>query len=258
MKILTVILTHNSPNQLHAILDRLHQREPEFFAKSRMVILNQSSCESFQPAYRDLCSRYQVENVCRVNRGASGGRFASAWFFQESDADAMFYFEDDMLLWQGPLCRCRFGFPNQVHNLFDKAVRIVAAESLDYLKLTFHEVYADHSHNYYDGTPARFDKLGSVDNEVGYFVGQVYYSNWPMLITREGSEKLFYPPAVTEGDVVYRAVALAREGRLKTGVLAAYPICHTRIEERPGRVDLESPREEGQTGTTGKPAVTPP
>src|SRR5262249_33579656 len=95
-----------------------------------------------------------------------------------------------------------------------------------------------HSRNYYDGTPAKFDKLGSIDNEIGYFVGQVYYSNWPMLITRAGSIKLFFSPAVTVGDVVRRAASLHREGKIATGVLAAFPICHSRIEDRPGRVDL--------------------
>jgi len=45
---------------------------------------------------------------------------------------------------------------------------------------------------YDDNAPACFDKLGSIDDEIGYFVGQIYYSNWPMLITQSGSRKLFF------------------------------------------------------------------
>jgi hypothetical protein len=238
VKIVTIVLTHNSPGQLAAFFGRLSERAPEFGGGSRVLVLNQSDLAGVLPDYARVCARYGAGQTCRPNRGASGGRFAAAELFHQSDADAMFFFEDDMLLWEDHPLRCRFGFPNQVHNLFDKAVRVLESERLDYLKLSFHEVYADHSRNYYDGTPARFDKLGSVDDEVGYFVGQVYYSNWPMLITRAGSLKLFFPPAVTEGDVVHRAARLHREGRLATGVLAAFPICHTRLERPPGWADL--------------------
>jgi hypothetical protein len=238
VKILTIILTHNSPKQLHAFFGRMQDRAAEFFIRSRVLVLNQSDLAGLQEDYDRICRKYGAQHICKANRGASGGRFAAAELFHQSDADAMFYFEDDMLLWADESSRCRFGFPNQVRNLFDKAVRILESEALDYLKLSFHEVYADHSLNYYDATPARFDKLGSIDNEVGYFVGEVYYSNWPTLITRAGSMKLFFCPAVTEGEVVRRAVSLHRAGRLVTGVLAAFPISHTRIEDRPGRIDL--------------------
>jgi hypothetical protein len=235
---LTIVLTHNSPNQLLAFFDRLGQKAPDLFARSRILVLNQTDVSGLHLEYSRICDNAGVGQLCRPNRGASGGRFAAAEVFHQSGEDSMFYFEDDMLLCDDCLLRCRFGFPNQVHNLFDKAIRVLESEKLDYLKLTFHELYADHSRNYYDGTPARFDKLGSVDDEIGYFVGQVYYSNWPMLITRAGSMKLFVPPAVTEGKVVQRAVRLHRDGELLTGVLAAFPICHTRIEPRPSCVDL--------------------
>jgi hypothetical protein len=238
MKILTIVLTHNSPRQLQAFVDRLELRAPEFLVRSLVLILNQSDIATLQPEYDTICAEYHLEQICRINRGASGGRFVAAELFHDSDADALFFFEDDMLLWNEPGARCRFGFPNHVSGLFDKAVRILESEKLDYLKLCFHELYADHSRNHYDNTPARFDKLGSIDEEIGYFVGEVYYSNWPMLITQSGSRKLFFPPAVTEGEIVNRAFRLHTQGKITTGVLAAFPICHTRIEDRPGCADL--------------------
>lgn len=238
MKALTVVLAHNSPNQLRAFFGRLRDRASDFFAKSHVLVLNQSDLPHLKGEYDRICAQYGTEHVCRANRGASGGRFAAAELFHASNAELMFYFEDDMLLWENEILRCRFGFPNQVRDLLGKAIRVVELESLDYLKLSFHEVYADHSRNYFDGTPARFEKLGSIDDEVGYLIGEVYYSNWPMLITKAGSMKVFFPPAVTEGDIVWRAVSLYRAEKLRTGVLAAFPICHTRIENRPGRVDL--------------------
>lgn len=161
----------------------------------------------------------------------------------------MFYFEDDIIFHprrESPQ-RCRFGFPDFVRDVLTHAVQIVTEEDLAYLKLNFHELWFDHSRNFSTQAPSVFEKLSSI-GDAAYFVGDVYYSNWPMLITQAGSRAIFDhdEPVMTEGAYVRRAQTLRDHRRLRTGVLAAWPMEHDRQFERGEKVDHVAPDEFAQ------------
>jgi hypothetical protein len=232
----TYVLTHNSPAQLSLLLESFAAAAPDLLTQTEVVVVNQSTRPL--PEYDAVCERFGVTQVRVPNRGASGGRFTAARLFAESSHERMFFFEDDLVL-RPPTAdvRCRFGFPGVVPDLYSVAQQIVTAEDLAYLKLTFHELFYDHSRDFLTNRPAAFEKLGHLG--VGYFVGDVYYSNWPMLITRAGSAALFHEPTVTEGQIMARAAERLARGEFRAGVLAAFPVEHTRLEhDRPDKTDL--------------------
>ena len=74
VKILTIILTHNSPKQLHAFFGRMQDRAAEFFIRSRVLVLNQSDLAGLQEDYDRICRKYGAQHICKANRGASGGQ----------------------------------------------------------------------------------------------------------------------------------------------------------------------------------------
>jgi hypothetical protein len=156
----------------------------------------------------------------------------------------MVFFEDDML-WHAEPGLCRNGFPQQVAGLLDAAIAIVQNEpGLDFLKLSFTEFYGDHRKNwaFYNLPPeqqaALFPRghdtrIDALRNHAGlaYAVGEVHYSNWPLLITRRGNAHLFIdetPALRFEQTMMVRALELQRAGTLRGAVLLASPINHDR------------------------------
>lgn len=237
VKIVTYILTHNSPPQLQACLDGFRATDASFFTDTEVVVVDQSTLEYAQVKNQGTCSKFGVGHKVHPNAGASGGRWRCAQLFHESDADLMYFFEDDLILHHDELRRCRYGFPSRIQRPCHIARSVLHKAELDYVKLTFHELYYDHSRNFLTKRPAGFEEVSGFDG-VGYFVGDVYYSNWPMLIRRQASERIFAGPPVTEGAVMARVQGMTLEKRIRCGVLAAWPVRHCRLEDRPGRKDL--------------------
>ena len=67
---------------------------------------------------------------------------------------------------------------------------------------------------------------------LAYALGDVYYSNWPMLMTRRGNRTLFLEGEdvpLYEQLLMVRALKLTRAGQLRGGVLLASPINHNRF-----------------------------
>jgi hypothetical protein len=186
------------------------------------------------------------------NLGIAGGRLWCARHFHDrSDADFMVFFEDDMLFHHDATV-CRNGFRTVVPNLIAKATEILQNEtSIDYLKLSYSEFYGDHRQNwaYHNldrarqadmfphGPQTRIDAIKSHAG-LSYALGEIFYSNWPMLITRQGNERLFLldDAAVRfEQTLMVRALELSRRGQLKGAVLLASPINHDRHVHYPGQ-----------------------
>lgn len=234
MKIATYVLTYNSTAQLKALLRSFSLHEPKFLQNT--IVVDQSTIPARARDNAEVCRTQALEYRAFKNSGASGGRFLCAELFAASDFDAMFFFEDDMTLTHDKRARCRFGFPNYVDKLYDLSTEVLTSEQLGYLKLTFHEVFNDHSVNFPFNRPASFSKLSS-KNDIGYLLGEIYYSNWPMLITKAASQLLFAAPRVSEGALMLRAAEAMTQQRLKAGVLGAWPIRHNRVEAT-AKIDL--------------------
>jgi hypothetical protein len=135
--------------------------------------------------------------------------------------------------------------------------RIMNKSNLDYLKLSFTEVYMDNHlqvswYNvpqhirtefwpHYDRLPTTgldpncprtdFKKIESVDG-VSYITGDVYYANWPMIVGKEGNRKMFlettwaHPYEQTWMSHIFQET---KKGNIKPGVLLASPINHNRF-----------------------------
>jgi hypothetical protein len=74
-------------------------------------------------------------------------------------------------------------------------------------------------------------------------LGEIYYSNWPMIVSRRGNEILFlqHPePARYEQTLMAHALELGRQGKLRGGVLLASPINHDRQVHYPAHARKES------------------
>jgi hypothetical protein len=239
------VLTYNAPDQLASWFTSTAAAEPRLLgAETIKTLLDNSTDDAAARANAVLAAEYGFTYERAQNLGIMGGRVWCARHFERSSADLMVFFEDDML-WHAEPGLCRNGFPQQVAGLLDAAIAIVQNEpGLDFLKLSFTEFYGDHRKNwaFYNLPPeqqaALFPlghdtKIDALRNHAGvaYAVGEVHYSNWPLLITRRGNAHLFIdetPALHFEQTMMVRALELQRAGTLRGAVLLASPINHDR------------------------------
>jgi hypothetical protein len=254
------ILTFNFPEQvMHTI--KSMEKTPEWLNRPHLVLLDNSTDEDAKIRNRNIANEYNFEYIdLGGNRGICGGRQAAAEHFHESDADFYFFFEDDMTVnppeHQGQFCRN--GFRKYIPNLYNLVHRIMLMDDFDFLKLTFTEVYFDNDkqcswYNVPQNIRSRdwpnYDKLPvtgldpnvpltnfkNIRNLEGltYIDGEVYYANWPMIVSKKGNKKMFidtkwaHPYEQTWMSHMYQQT---KEEKLNPAVLLAAPIWHDRIK----------------------------
>lgn len=254
------ILTFNSPEQFESVCKSIELSDNKMFTKSRKILVNNSTNESLFARYDELCEKYNFEEIHRENLGVCGGRQFIAEHFAETDAHFYMFFEDDMhLVDNSDIGKfCRNGFRRYVPNLYDKVVKIMLTEKFDFLKFSFSEFYGDNSTQWawynvpqsirtenwpeYDKLPEHgvdpnapkttFKNIKIVD-ELPYITGEIYYSNWPQIVNKEGNKKMFLdtkwarPYEQTWMSHMYQ---LAKRNELTAGVLLASPVNHDRFE----------------------------
>lgn len=254
------ILTFNFPEQvMHTI--RSMEKTPEWLQKPHLVLLDNSTREDARIENQKIAQQYNFEYISlNGNTGICGGRQFAAEHFHESDADYMFFFEDDMTVnsveEEGKLCRN--GFRKYIPNLYTLLHKIMLKEKFDFLKLTFTEVYFDNDKQcswynvpqhirsrdwpHYDKLPVsgldpnvpltNFKNIRVMDG-VSFIDGEIYYANWPMIVGKEGNKKMFidtkwgHPYEQTWMSHMYQ---MTKEGNLHPAVLLAAPIWHDRIK----------------------------
>ena len=253
------ILTFNFPNQLLHTIESM-KKVPEWLEKPHLVLLDNSTDEDAKKGNMKIASDYNMEYVpMGKNTGICGGRQKAAEHFHESDADYMFFFEDDMTInskeMEGQFCRN--GFRKYIPNLYDILHKIIIKEEFDFLKLSFTEVYFDNDkalpwYNVpqdirtrdwpeYDKLPVtgldpnspetKYDRI-KIQDGVAYIMGEINYCNWPMIVSKAGNEKMFietkwaHPYEQTWSSYIYQ---LTKEGKIHSAVLLASPIWHDRI-----------------------------
>ena len=254
------ILTFNFPEQvMHTI--KSMERTPEWLNKPHLVLLDNSTKEEARIENQKIAQEYNFEYISLSgNTGICGGRQFAAEHFHKSDADYMFFFEDDMTVnsadEEGNLCRN--GFRKYIPNLYNLLHKIMLKEKFDFLKLTFTEVYFDNDKQCswynvpqhirsrdwpnYDKLPVsgldpnvpltNFNNIRVMDG-VSFIDGEIYYANWPMIVSKEGNQKMFidttwgHPYEQTWMSHMYQKTV---EGSLHPAVLLAAPIWHDRIK----------------------------
>ena len=254
------ILTFNFPEQLlHTI--KSMEKTPEWLSKPHLVLIDNSTDKQAKIKNTEISQRYGFEYIDMMrNTGICGGRQRAAEHFHESDADFMFFFEDDMTVNppEYETQHCRNGFRKYIPNLYNLVHKIMLKNEFDFLKLTFTEVYFDNDKQCswynvpqhirtrdwpdYDKLPTNgldpnapltnFKNIRNMDG-VCYIDGEVYYANWPMIVSKKGNQKMFidtkwtYPYEQTWMSHMYQ---MTKEGKLKPAVLLASPIWHERIK----------------------------
>jgi len=135
-------------------------------------------------------------------RSSAAGRVRAA-LRRETSLDGMVYFEDDMFLHTEDGV-CVNGFRTVgAEPARTVCAEIVQHEDLDFLKVLVHEFFGDHiAHwGYYNLRGRARGKSSRTTGHargcdqsyrgLSYMLGDVFYSNWPMLITRRGIARCF-------------------------------------------------------------------
>lgn len=252
------VITFNSPSQFETLIKSMMEYDKDFILKPRKILLNNSSDDSTYLEYERLCNEHNFEHIKKDNLGICGGRQFIAEHFEDSEQDFMFFFEDDMFFYPNPSEVCRNGFNRYVPNLYTKSLEITKKENFDFLKYNFSEFFGDNSvqwswYNVPQDTRKLFwpekEKLPEIglDPEapktvyknilsykgIPYANGEIYYCNWPQIVSKTGNKKMFL-------DVTWRnpfeqtwmshMYQLTKKGELNPGILLMTPTEHNRFE----------------------------
>lgn len=263
------VLGFNSPNQFKTLCESLLVSDPEMFENTNKILVNNSTDTFLFTEYDALCEQYNFTEIHKENLGICGGRQFIAEHFEESDAELYMFFEDDMLInSEKDAGKCKCGFDKYVPQLYTTLVKIMDKEDLDFLKFSFAEFYGDNSIQWaWYNVPQNirtqywpeYDKLPeigldenapktviteiSVENEVPYALGEIYYSNWPQIVSRKGNKKMFLDTTWQhpyEQTWMSHMFQLTKNKELRPGVLLASPVTHNRFDYYEGGLRKES------------------
>lgn len=252
------VLTFNSPKQFETLIESIKQYDPDYLNLTEKYLINNSTKRGVARTYNKLCKDYGFTQIKKQNIGICGGRqFIAEHFENETSADYYLFFEDDMFFYNGEDNTCRNGFNRKIPELYRKSLEIIIKEKFDFLKLNFTEFFGDNRkqwswHNVPDvarqelfpGNPikesedieaAPFANYQNIKSHEGvpYATGEVYYCNWPQLISKEGNKKMFldtkwdYPFEQTWMSFMYQETI---KGDLNPGILLATPTEHDRFD----------------------------
>jgi hypothetical protein len=269
-KVNLYVLGFNSPQQFQSIVESIQSADNDMFTRTRKILINNSTDQTLFAEYDSLCEKYGFEEIHRENLGVCGGRQYAAEHFEESNADFYMFFEDDMHIngidFIGQ--HCKSGFIRYIPNLYNTSLKIMIQDKFDFLKLSFSEFYGDNSVQWawynvpqtvrsnvwphYDTLPevgidpnspkTQFNNILMMDN-TAYITGEIYYSNWPQIVSRSGNKKMFLDTKWSrpyEQTWMSHCFQMSREGKLSAAVLLASPVEHKRFEFYDGNLRKES------------------
>jgi len=261
------VISFNSPKQFQTLIDSMMSYDPEFINKTKKFLLNNSTDLSTTPEYIRICNQYGFEHIKKDNIGITGGRVFVAEHFDKSDMDYYIFFEDDMFFYVGPDHTCKNGFIRKTKNLYKKILQIIRKEEFDFLKFNFTEFYGSHENQWswfnvdqefrknhwpfnqnlaHHGENPNVPKLEfkhiKSHEGVPYATGEVYLSNWPIILSREGNYKCYIE---TKFDHPYEQTLMSHcykqtvNGRINAGVLLMTPTDHNRFDHYEGHLRKE-------------------
>lgn len=264
------VITFNSPNQLKTLIDSMLAYDKDYINKTTKFLLNNSTDNSTHSEYQKLCDEYNFEHIIpdKGNLGICGGRQFIAEHFEKTNLDFYLFFEDDMFFYPNEGTTCRNGFNRYVENLYVKSLEIMQKESFDFLKMNYSEFYGDNGTQWswynvpqsvrseFWPNKSRLPQMGLDPNApkttfnkvlshkgVPYASGEVYYCNWPQIVSRPGNQKMFldvtwaHPFEQTWMSHMYQ---LVKKGELNPGLLLMTPTEHDRFEHYDSKLRKES------------------
>ena len=261
------VITFNSPNQFRTLIKSMTEYDKDYLIKTKKFLLDNSSDLSTTEEYSEICKEFDFEHIKKDNLGICGGRQWIAEHFDTTDLDYYLFFEDDMFFHPNEGV-CRNGFNRYVPNLYTKSLEVIKKENFDFLKLNYSEFYGDNGTQWawynvpqsvreqfwpgknrlpVQGLDPNAPKTAytSVLSHKGlpYAVGEVYYCNWPQLVSRPGNKKMFldvtwaHPFEQTWMSHMYQ---LIKKEELYPGLLLLTPTEHDRFEHYDGGLRKES------------------
>ena len=252
------VISFNSPKQFETLINSMLTYDGDFLFKTKKFLLNNSTDLSTTPEYEKLCKEYNFEHIKKDNIGITGGRVFVADHFNKSEMEYYIFFEDDMFFYVGEDQTCKNGFNRHTKKLFKKVLDIIRNEDLDFLKLNFTEFYGSHekqwswfnvdqefrkNHWPFNQNLAHHGENPNVPNlefkniksheGVPYATGEVYLSNWPIILSREGNYKCYIE---TKFDSPFEQTLMSHcfkqtvNGRINSAVLLMTPTEHNRFD----------------------------
>ena len=250
-------LTFNFPEQLESTIKSMQNHKGFLDHPCEKVIIDNSTSEEAILGNKLICDKYGFDHIkMDGNVGICGGRQFAAEHFHSSDSDFYLFFEDDMTISDPDEGVCRNGFQKYVPDLYKKLHQIILKEKFDFIKLSFTEVYIDNNFQvswynvpqtvrdevwpHYNELPQTGldpncprTKLGNIEslNGLCYISGEIYYANWPMIVSRAGNKKMFidttwaHPYEQTWMSHIFQET---QKGEINPAVLLASPVTHDR------------------------------
>jgi len=262
------VITFNSPKQFETLINSIYQYDDDFINKPTKFLLDNSTDLTTTERYVELCNEYGFTHIKKDNLGICGGRQWIAEHAEEQGFDFYYFFEDDMFFYpkQGEVCKN--GFNRFTKNLYKKSISITQKENLDFLKLNFTEFYGDNSTQWSwynvpqdireklwpnnkklpekgldpNAPKTEFKQIKSYSG-VPYALGEVYYCNWPQVVTRKGNKKMFLTtkwPHPFEQTWMSHMFQETRKGNITSGILLMTPTEHDRFDFYDGSLRKES------------------
>jgi hypothetical protein len=257
-KIGLYVITYNSPKQFKTLIESMLQYDSNFVTQPQKFLLDNSLNLETQDEYLKICKEYNFTHIKKDNIGICGGRQFIAEHAHELDLDAYFFFEDDMFFYPKEGTICRNGFNRKVNNLYYNSIKILNKEKFDFLKLSYSEFYGDNGKQWawynvpqsirdkyfpeYNKLPnsgidinspsTQFNTIGSLEG-IPYISGEIYYSNWPQIVSKDGNKKMFldtkweHPFEQTWMSHMFQET---KNNNIKPGLLLLTPTEHDRFD----------------------------
>lgn len=201
------VLSYNCPRQFEYWIN--HCESVHKFAAHKVLIDNTNQ-DHLSQEYERLCAQHGFEHIKLNNEGIMGGRIVAAdHFVNQAHTDLCIYFEDDFITNTPTSELCRSGFPMYVDGWLESALRLALHEDLDYLKLSFSEVFFNNDvqvswFNVSDTDKARLfpgatqppatkfseEKAAC---ELEYYLGEIFWCTWPQIMSKKGCRSLLRP-----------------------------------------------------------------
>lgn len=262
------VITFNSPTQFETLINSMLDYDSNFISKTKKFLLDNSTDLSTTPKYVELCEKYDFECIKKDNIGITGGRqFIAEHFDEQEDLSHYFFFEDDMFFYNGLEQVCKNGFNRTVKNLFNTCLEISLKEGFDFLKLNFTEFYGSHDKQWsWYNVPQHFREkhwplnkklptFGTDPNSpnlefkhikshkgIPYASGEIYLSNWPILMDKEGNYKCYLKTKFAnpyEQTLMSHCYQQTIKGEINPGVLLLTPTEHNRFDFYEGHLRKE-------------------
>jgi hypothetical protein len=262
------VITFNSPKQFETLIESMIQYDRDFLDRPKKYLLDNSSDLETTERYIELCNEFGFEHIKKDNLGICGGRQFVAEHADENNFDFYFFFEDDMFFYPKEGEVCKNGFNRRVTNLYINSLEITKKEDLDFLKMNYTEFYGDNGtqwswynvpqhirEEFWPNKPnlpvmgldpnapkTNFNKILTYKG-IPYALGDVYYCNWPQIVTKHGNKKMFLetkwarPFEQTWMSFIYQET---KKGNINPGLLLLTPTEHDRFDFYDGSLRKES------------------